>query len=111
MVWPLVLGACGMALVWRPTVAVGVPEDTGGRASLRSRVRRFGRSTLRAWRSGCCSSRSHSASLLHTFGVLRTLGNAIGAVAIIATVLGLLFGPWFLTPRAQPRLRARRADP
>ena len=37
-----------------------------------------------------------SASLLHSLGVLHGLGNAVGAVAIVATMLGLLFGPWFV---------------
>jgi signal transduction histidine kinase len=37
-----------------------------------------------------------SASLLHTVGVLRSLGAGLGAVAIIATMLSLLFGPWFM---------------
>ena len=96
VIWPLVLGACGMALVWRPTVAVGGQVQSDGRDSLRSRVRRFGRIDGPRVAIGALLVAFASASLLHTFGVLHSLGNAIGAVAIIATVLGLLFGPWFL---------------
>jgi signal transduction histidine kinase len=37
-----------------------------------------------------------SASLLHSLRVLHSLGKAIGAVAIVATMLGLLLGPWLV---------------
>jgi signal transduction histidine kinase/phage shock protein PspC (stress-responsive transcriptional regulator) len=96
IVWPLVLGACGMALVWRPTVAVGGQPAPSGRESLRARVRRLGRIDGPRVAIGALLVAFASAALLHTFGVLHSLGNAIGAVAIIATVLALLFGPWFL---------------
>jgi signal transduction histidine kinase/phage shock protein PspC (stress-responsive transcriptional regulator) len=96
IVWPLVLGACGMALVWRPAVG-GAPEvASSSRESLRARVRRLGRIDGPRVAIGALLVAFASASLLHTFGVLHSLGNAIGAVAIIATVLALLFGPWFV---------------
>jgi signal transduction histidine kinase len=96
IVWPLVLGACGMALVWRPTVTVGAEPDLGEGESLRSRVRRLGRVDGPRVAIGALLVAFASASLLHAFGVLHSIGNAIGAVAIIATVLALLAGPWFL---------------
>jgi signal transduction histidine kinase len=37
-----------------------------------------------------------AAVLLHSLGVLHSLGTAIGAVAIVATILGLLVAPWIV---------------
>ncbi len=37
-----------------------------------------------------------TAALLHTAGVLHSLGSAVGAVAIVATLLGLGLAPWVL---------------
>ena len=48
-----------------------------------------------------------SAALLHTFGVLHSLGKAIGAVAIVATAIALLAGPWLV--RLARSLSAERA--
>jgi signal transduction histidine kinase len=97
VIWPLVLGVCGMALVWRPTVdADDQPPARGGlspRALLR---RRSGRVDAPRIAIGALLVAFGSASLLHTAGVLHSLGAALGAVAIIATMLGLLFGPWFV---------------
>jgi signal transduction histidine kinase/phage shock protein PspC (stress-responsive transcriptional regulator) len=96
IVWPLVLGACGMALVWRPTVGVGESALQRGRRPLRVHLRRAGRIDAPRVAIGVLLVAFASASLLHTFGVLHSLGKAIGAVAIIATVLAMLFGPWFV---------------
>ncbi len=96
IVWPLVLGACGMALVWRPTVSAGDRTARQGWHSLRTYVRPGGRVDAPRLLIGVLLVAFASASLLHAFGVLRSLGTAIGAVAIIATMLGLLFGPWVL---------------
>jgi signal transduction histidine kinase/phage shock protein PspC (stress-responsive transcriptional regulator) len=96
IVWPLVLGACGMALVWRPTVAAaGRPSGRRG-ISLRELVRRPGKIDGPRVVIGGLLVAFASAALLHTFGVLHSLGKAIGAVAIIAAMLGLLLGPWFV---------------
>jgi signal transduction histidine kinase len=92
--WPLVLGICGMALVWRPAVAA---EGTGAsRRTLRALLRRP--SALDAPRliAGALLVAFASAALLHAIGVQHSLGTAIWAVAIIAVVLGLVVGPWVL---------------
>jgi len=98
LAWPLVLGACGMALVWRPIAGArgrGVGGD--GQAS-RERSRRAGAVDAPRLVIGALLVAFASAGLLHVVGVLHrnSLGNAIGAVAIIATVLGLLIVPWFV---------------
>ncbi len=98
LVWPLVLGTCGMALVWRPTVTVTGSRSglARGRLSPRELVRRSGQIDVPRIVIGGLLVAFASASLLHDFGVLHSLGKAIGAVAIVATMLGLLFGPWFV---------------
>jgi signal transduction histidine kinase len=94
-VWPLLLGTCGLALVWRPMLAF-----TGqlGRRSLSPRefLRRPGQVDLPRLVIGVLLVAFASASLLHALGVLGNLGKALGAVAIVATMLGLLLGPWFV---------------
>jgi signal transduction histidine kinase/phage shock protein PspC (stress-responsive transcriptional regulator) len=94
IVWPLVLGACGMALVWRPTVAAGGRAPRRRRRSPREYLRRSARIDAPRLVVGALLVAFASAALLHSFGVLHSLGKAIGAVAIIAAMLGLLFGPW-----------------
>jgi phage shock protein PspC (stress-responsive transcriptional regulator) len=78
VIWPAVLGACGMALVWRPIVGEAEPIGAS-RAILGALLVAFA-----------------SASLLHHFRELHSLGRAIGAVAIIATIGGFLVVPWFV---------------
>ncbi len=92
VVWPLVLGVCGMALVWRPTVSPSSSHPR--RVSLREFASRSGRIDVPRLVLGALLVAFASASLLHTVGVLHSLGKAIGAVAIIATMLSLLVGPW-----------------
>jgi signal transduction histidine kinase len=93
--WPLVLGICGMALLWRP-VAVADGSASGRRRTLWELLRRP--SALDAPRilAGALFVAFASAALLHAIGVQHSLGKAIGAVAIIAVVLGLVVGPWVL---------------
>jgi signal transduction histidine kinase len=66
--WPLVLGACGLALLWRPTV---VPERSGTRR----------RPTLREY-----------VNRPAQVGAPRLIAGAL-FVAIMAAVLGLVVGP------------------
>jgi len=96
LIWPLVLGACGMALVWRPAVSSGGQGRPARRMSLLLYLRH--RSGIDAPRVaiGALLVAFSSAAMLHAAGVLHSLGAAIGAVAIVATALGLLFGPWFV---------------
>jgi signal transduction histidine kinase len=96
VIWPLVLGACGMALVWRPTVARKGAASTRRRASPRELLRRPGQGDLPRLVIGVLLVGFASASLLHSLRVLHSLGKAIGAVAIVATMLGLLLGPWLV---------------
>jgi signal transduction histidine kinase/phage shock protein PspC (stress-responsive transcriptional regulator) len=106
IVWPLVLGACGVALVWRPTVGPG-PAEAGKRPSLREYLRHPSQIDAPRVAIGAVLVAFAVASLLHAAGVLGSLGKAIGAVAIVATVLGLLFVPWFV--RLARSLAAERA--
>lgn len=94
-VWPIVLGACGMALVWRS--AVGFPGADGrGRGSLLEYLRNTRRIDLPRITVGALLVAFASAAALHAIGTLHSLGAAIAAVAIVTSVLGLLFGPWFV---------------
>jgi signal transduction histidine kinase len=94
IIWPLVLGACGMALVWRPTVIFTGRVTARRGLSARARVRRLGQIDLPRLVIGVLLVAFASASLLHASGVLHSLGKAIGAVAIVAAMLGLLVAPW-----------------
>ncbi|HEY2398447.1 MAG TPA: PspC domain-containing protein [Solirubrobacteraceae bacterium] len=95
-IWPLVLGAAGVALVWRPIVAGTTAGPSGRRPTPRELLRRLGQADLPRLVIGLLLVALASASVLHSLGVLHNLGAAIGAVAIVVTMLGLLFGPWFV---------------
>jgi signal transduction histidine kinase/phage shock protein PspC (stress-responsive transcriptional regulator) len=92
--WPLVIGVCGMALLWRPAVtADGLRE--GRRPRLREYLRRPTQVDAPRLVAGALFVAFASAALLHAVGVQPgSLPKAIGAVAIIATVLSLVVGPW-----------------
>jgi len=94
-VWPIVLGACGMALVWRSAVAFP-GSDGRGRGSLLDHLRNMRRIDLPRIAVGALLVAFASAAALHAIGTLHSLGAAITAVAIVTSVLGLLFGPWFV---------------
>jgi signal transduction histidine kinase len=96
LVWPLVLGAFGMALVWRPIVVSASRAPSGRRSGLGGVLRSPGRIDAPRLLVGGLLVAFASASLLHSAHVLRNLGDAIGAVAVVATALGLLVGPWFV---------------
>jgi signal transduction histidine kinase len=97
VVWPLVLGACGLALVWRGTSDQD-PElhAPGRRLSLRDYLRRIGRVNGSRVAIGALLVTFSAAALLHASGVLHSLGKAIGAVAIVSSALVLLAGPWLV---------------
>jgi signal transduction histidine kinase len=97
-VWPLVLGFGGMTLVWRPAVVrPGAGPADRRRLSWREYLRsRGGRIDVPRLVLGALLVAFASASLLHASGVLRNLGDAIGAVAIVAVALGLLVAPLFV---------------
>ncbi len=96
LVWPLVIGACGLALVWRPTVGTAEPGEPEHRLSPRSVLRRARRIDAPRVIIGGLLVVFATAALLHTAGVLHSLGSAVGAVAIVATLLGLGLAPWVL---------------
>jgi signal transduction histidine kinase len=91
--WPLVLGACGMALLWRPAVA---RDDavSRGRPTLREYLNRPAQVGAPRLIAGGLFVAFGSAALLHALGVQHSLGKAIWAVAIIGLVVGLVVGPW-----------------
>ncbi|MGA2452968.1 MAG: PspC domain-containing protein [Solirubrobacteraceae bacterium] len=91
--WPLVLGICGMALLWRPTAVAG-GSGPSRRRTLREYLRRPSQLDAPRLITGALLVAFASAALLHAIGVQHSLGKAIWAVAIIATVLGLVVGPW-----------------
>jgi len=96
VVWPLVLGVCGLALVWRPLVGPGASDEDGRPRSLREALRRARRVDVPRLAIGALLVVFGAASLLHSLHVLHSLGRAIGAVAIVATILCLLVLPWFV---------------
>jgi signal transduction histidine kinase len=97
VLWPLMLGVCGLALVWRPVVMPADDERPPGRRfSLRETLARARRIDAPRLLGGSLLVTFGSAALLHSLGVLHSLGRAIGAVAIIATILSLLVMPWFV---------------
>jgi signal transduction histidine kinase len=85
-----------MALVWRPAVAGKASGSARRDLSPREFLRRPGQADLPRLVIGVLLVGFASASLLHSLRVLHSLGKAIGAVAIVATMLGLLFGPWLV---------------
>jgi signal transduction histidine kinase len=93
LVWPLVLGTLGLALVWRPTIKL--TGNVSGRRGRSPRELLRGPEQLnRRLVIGVLLVAFASASLLHALGVLGNLGKALGAVAIVATMLGALLAPW-----------------
>ncbi len=124
IVWPLLLGAIGVSLVWRPSARAGAEERHewrngsgalgGGEPSARvespprrwSVLGRHVRTLVRVTIGGLLVLFA-SAGLLHAVMVLRSLGDAVGAAAIVATTLGLLVAPWFV--RLGGNLAAERA--
>jgi signal transduction histidine kinase len=92
VIWPALLGACGLALVWRPIVGEDGMALTPQDAHF-AQWRRVGASRVVP---GALLVAFASASLLHHFRELHSLGRAIGAVAIIATIGGFLVVPWFV---------------
>jgi signal transduction histidine kinase/phage shock protein PspC (stress-responsive transcriptional regulator) len=93
--WPMVLGVCGLALVWRPIAAADRPSGRG-LVSLSGQLRSAVRVDAPRLVLGVLLVSFASAGLLHLVGVQRNLGEAIGVVAIIAAMLGLLTVPWFV---------------
>ncbi|HSZ14792.1 MAG TPA: PspC domain-containing protein [Solirubrobacteraceae bacterium] len=94
--WPMVLGVCGLALVWRPIAAADRPSGGGGLVSLSGQLREAVRVDAPRLVLGVLLVAFAAAGLLHLVGVQRNLGEAIGVVAIIAAMLGLLTVPWFV---------------
>ncbi len=95
IVWPIVVGVCGMALVWRPGASSEGPV-AGARPTLREYLRHPSRIDAPRVAIGSLLVAFAVASLLHSAGVLASLGKAIGAVAVVATILGLLLAPWLV---------------
>jgi len=99
LVGPVLLASFGMALVWRPASSSfgGLPHRwRPSLGSLSLNLRRPSPGDAPRLVLGAVLVAFAAASLLHTLGVLDSLGKAIGVVAIIATALGLLVAPWFL---------------
>jgi signal transduction histidine kinase/phage shock protein PspC (stress-responsive transcriptional regulator) len=95
VVWPLIVGSCGLALVWRPALS-GETDASSRDASLRARLRRSVSVDAPRVVLGSLMVAFAAATLLHHFEVMHSLGRAIGAVAIIATIVGALVVPWFV---------------
>jgi signal transduction histidine kinase/phage shock protein PspC (stress-responsive transcriptional regulator) len=93
--WPLVLGACGMALLWRPAVALdgALPKRRSTVRDYLNRPAQVGAPRLIA---GGLFVAFGAAALLHAVGVQHSLGKAIWAVAIIGMILGLVVSPWVM---------------
>jgi signal transduction histidine kinase len=96
ILWPAVLGACGLALVWRPIVATQQESEPAARRSLRALLARALQVDLPRLVVGALLVAFASAGLLHSVGVQHSLGKAIGAVIIVGTIGGLLILPSFV---------------
>ena len=94
IVWPLVVGGFGLAMVWRPALARATDAAPG--ASVRARLRNLASVDAPRIVLGALMVAFASASLLHHFEVMHSLGRAFGAVAVIAMIVGLLVMPWFM---------------
>ena len=92
VIFPLVLGTAGLVLVWRPGPLRR--ERAGGGRWSRWLQRWPGRAGLAPLLVGLLLVGFAAASLLHSLGVLHSIGNALGAVAIVALFIGLLAAPW-----------------
>ena len=100
ILWPAVIGVCGLALVWRQPDGdrpLSAPSaETGRLALLRAGLRRSARVDGLRVLLGVLMVSFASAALLHHFAVMRSLGRAIGAVALVTVVVGALAVPWLL---------------
>ncbi|HEX5225000.1 MAG TPA: PspC domain-containing protein, partial [Solirubrobacteraceae bacterium] len=105
VLWPIVVGACGLALAWR--VMTGATPLIGPRGGQEAPRERTWQSSARGLIGAVLLVAFASSALLHSFGVLRNLGKEIGAAAIIATTLALLVGPWAM--RVARSLAAERS--
>lgn len=102
ILWPAVVGICGLALVWRQPA--GVPEESpaaaplrrGPLAPLRAALGRSLRADGLRVLLGVLLVSFASAALLHHFAIMRSLGKAIGAVALVTLIVAALGVPWFL---------------
>ncbi len=91
-VWPLAIGVGGLALAWRLTVGA----TRGGSPQPALPWRRGGQYVATRVAVATLLVAFATSALLHTFGILHTTGKEAAALAIIATTLGLLVGPWFV---------------
>jgi signal transduction histidine kinase len=105
VVWPLVAGACGLALAWYLTVGDTPPAPAAGTSPAPLRRSRLG-AALRFVIAAVLIAFVASA-LLHTFGLLHSVGKEAIAAAIVATTLGAAVGPW--TVRLGRSLTSERA--
>jgi signal transduction histidine kinase len=93
--WPLVLGVCGMALLWRPAVVGNDPLERR-RPTLREYLNRPAQVGAPRLIAGGLFVAFGAAALLHAVGVQHSIGKAIWAVAIIGLVVGMVVGPWVM---------------
>ena len=104
ILWPLVIGILGLGLVWRePAAAALAPGEParvqppeGWLSAARRRMRNSGRIDGMRVALGVLMVSFASAALLHHFAVMRSLGKAIGAVALVTVVVTALAVPWFM---------------
>jgi signal transduction histidine kinase len=92
--WPLVLGLCGIALLWRPAG----PAESSSRGGPLLRRHMRPRGTIGALRlvAGGLFVAYGSVAVLRALGVQHSLGKAIWAVAIVAIALSVVAGPVFV---------------
>ncbi len=96
IVWPLVIGGCGLALVWRPASGARAHSTGASRGRGRRLLRAISFDTPRAV-VGALLVVFATASFLHQINVVhRSLGMAIGVVAIVGAIFTAVLVPWFL---------------
>ncbi len=97
LLWPLALAGAGAALIWRQAeeAAAWTPAELrhplqGIRERMRAERGADGRSTA----LGVTLIGLAALLLLRETGALQQVGNALGAIVVLAIAVGLIFGPY-----------------
>ncbi len=97
VVWPLLLGSTGLALIWRQSDAAAAWTPAELRRplhALRERLRGERGADGRRTAAGAGLVLLAALVLLRSTGTLQAVGNAIGGIVVLAAAVALIFGPW-----------------
>jgi signal transduction histidine kinase/phage shock protein PspC (stress-responsive transcriptional regulator) len=97
VVWPLVLGSAGVALIWRQADAGAAWTPAELRhplAGVRTRLRHGRGSDGRRTALGVALVALAAFVLLSSTGTLDAVGDALGGIVVIVAAAALIFWPW-----------------